>query len=147
MSFVIDDGQALAQLSSIIRRLEDPVPYFDFVGAEQLHLVQKRIMSGKADPQGAPWAPWAFWTATERHDKGNAGQGLMWDTGELLKSFRYEVDGVFEVDIGTDTWYAQRHQDGFEPSHLPKRELMGWDSNSILHYANAFVSYLEGRPL
>lgn len=145
MSLLLDISQAEAQLNAYLARVADPVPFFDYVGDHEKHLIQERIMHTKEDPEGRPWIPWAVYTAEKRHALGNPSQGIMWDTSVLLDSIKFEVDGAYGVDIGTDVWYAQKHQEG--EGKIPKREIFGWEDNMLPHYAQAFANYLEtGRP-
>lgn len=145
MSLTLENAAAIAALNGILAKLADPIPYFVYVGAQEKHVIQERITHTKLDPENRPWAPWAEFTDIKRHLKGNTGQGIMWDTGELLNSIRYDIDGTFGLDIGTDVWYAQQHQEGRD--RLPIREILGWEVDLLPHYAQAFVNYLEGAKL
>lgn len=145
MSATIDKAQADQELTALLMRIEDPVPYFEFVGADQVARVQKRIRETKIDPDGKPWTPWAPFTANKRDFAGNFSQGIMWDTGKLLESIEFDIDGAFGVDIGTDVWYAPKHQDG--EGRIPKREIFGWEDPVLPLLAAAFVRFLErGAP-
>lgn len=141
MSFVLDKAALDAELLLILSRMQDPIPFFDYVGKHEKHAIRERIMHTKLAPDGTPWIPWAPYTIEQRSKKGNTSQGIMWDTGTLLDSIKFEVDGTFGLDIGSDVWYAQKHQDG--AGRIPKRPIFGWEEDMLLHYAQAFVRFLE----
>lgn len=141
----VDMAQAVLELRAIFNRMQDPVPFFDAIGAMQVQKVKERIKTTKLDPDGEPWTPWAPFTADKRDREGTYDRGIMWETGRLLDSVRFDVDGAFGVDIGSDIWYAPKHQDG--QGRLPKREIFGWDQADLTRIAVLFVNYVEGvRP-
>lgn len=141
MSAVLDKVQADRELRQLLMRIEDPVPFFEYVGVTEKQRVRRRIQYTKVDPDGKAWAPWAPFTADRRDWLGNYSQGIMWDTGRLLNSIEFDIDGAFGVDIGTDVWYAPKHQDG--EGKIPKREIFGWDDDTLPGLAAAFVIFLE----
>lgn len=141
MTFTADFSQVEAETALLLSRIADPVPFFEYVGVTEKHAIQERIMHTKLDPEGNRWAQWAPYTEDKRYLQGNASQGIMWDTSVLLESIRFSIDGAFGVDIGTDTWYAEKHQEGDEK--LPKREILGWEDELLVHYAQAFVNFIE----
>lgn len=141
MSAQIETGPALAILAKLLGRTLDPVPFFDYVGAIEVQNVRERIMHTKLDPDGSSWTPWTNYTAELREFKGNYDQGIMWDSGDLLNSVHFDVDGAFGVDIGSDIWYAALQQDGV--GKLPSRPIFGWEPSQILHFEQAFVTFLE----
>lgn len=145
MSANIEMVFALETLARLIARVEDPVPYFEWVGIAEKRRVKDRIMRTKIDPEGKPWVPWAPFTAEKRDALGNYAQGIMWDTGRLLNSVDFAIDGAYGVDIGTDVWYAPKHQEG--EGRIPQREIFGWEDPVLPQLAAAFVTFLErGAP-
>lgn len=138
---------AIEQMALIMARINDPIPFFDYVGATEKQRVRERIMHTKIDPDGAPWLPWAPFTAEHRDALGNSAQGIMWDSGTLLNSIEFSVDGTFGVDVGTDVWYAPKHQDGSPSDRIPARPIFGWEENVIPQMAQMFVNFVEGAQL
>lgn len=141
MSATIDTKQAHARINALLHNIEDPVAFFDLIGALEVRKIKARIQDTKLDPEGKAWAPWAPFTADKRDYFGTFSQGIMWETGRLLNSIHFDVDGAFGVDIGTDVWYAAAHQDG--QGKLPKREIFGWDDQALPQLAATFVAFLE----
>lgn len=141
MTFAADFSQVNAEIAILLSRLADPVPFFDFVGDHEKHAIRERIMSTKQDPDGKDWIPWAPYTAEKRDLSGTLARGIMWETGTLLDSVQSEVDGAFGVDIGTDVWYAEQHQEG--RGKIPRRQIFGWETNMLPVYAQAFATFLE----
>lgn len=141
MSLVVDFSQVHNELANYLARLADPVPYFDFVGEKIKHDVQERIQYTKEDPDGHEWEPWRPYTAERREFLGNYDQGIMWDTGVLLESVYFDVDGAFGLDIGTNVWYAANQQEG--KGRLPKREIFGWEKDQLPMLAQAFATFVE----
>jgi len=138
-------AQVTGELNAILARVQDPVRFFDWVGKRQKKIVKNRIQYTKTDPDGRQWTPWTSFTEIKRQMAGNVGQGIMWDSGALLNSVRYDVDGTFGVDIGSDIWYAPLQQDG--GGRIPSRQIFGWEEASLPQMALAFVRHLEGVPL
>jgi hypothetical protein len=141
MSAEVETAAAIATLEKILGRMLDPVPFFDYIGAMEVKRVQGRIQHSKIDPDNIPWVPWSNYTASLRDAKGNYDQGIMWDTGDLLHSVYFDVDGAFGVDIGTDIWYAQRQQEG--QGKIPARAIFGWKDQHLPGIENAFMRFLE----
>ncbi len=100
-------------------------------------------MQDKRSPDGGQWAPWATRTAASRGRKGNAAQGLLWDSGTLLASIQMQArDGL--VSIGTDTAYAQYLQGG--TGNMPAREFLGWTERDTKAAERMVLDYIEGAP-
>ena len=133
---------ALVELDVILKRTLDFVPFFDFAGEHALEAIRKRILDTKVSPDGEDWAPWKPLTETMRTWKGNAEQGLLFDTGDLLNSMRVEVDGSFSVAIGTDIPYAVDLQDGI-PGKQEAREFVGWEADDVFVLGRTAITYLS----
>lgn len=87
----------------------------------ELEDVQRRIVSGKTDPQGRRWAPWAFATMRQRQRDGSVGRGLLYRTGRLLRSFRAVIIGD-KVSIQSALRYATFIQRGTRT--MPARRIV-----------------------
>ena len=120
----IDSAQVLAEIGALQHRISSPSAFLQEVGTVQQEKAQARIRDTKDTPWGAAWAPWQPMTLKERTIKGNADQGLLWDSGALLNSIHYELE-PFSVTIGTDLEYALDLQDGTD--RMAARPFLGWD--------------------
>lgn len=138
MTMTIDLEQALAGLNRLANL--NMSPWMASVSQNAQAAVQQRIRSTKVDPGNAPWSPWR--PATERHrlKKGNAGQGLLWDSGALLNSIQGQ-SGADGVSVGTGVSYAGYLQDGTE--HMAARPFMGWTDSDIGQMEFSAVAFLE----
>lgn len=138
----IDSAQVLAELGVLQHRLSSPMALLQEIGTVQQEKTQARIRDTKDTPWGAAWAPWQAVTAYERFEKGNAEQGLLWDSGALLDSIHYELD-PFSVTIGTDLDYAPDLQDGTD--RMAARPFLGWEDVDIPEMEDlAMIYFYEG---
>jgi phage gpG-like protein len=121
--------EALAELNLLAQI--NMGPWLAEVGAHELKTIQQRIENTKASPDYIHWAAWSPRRFREREAKGNIGQGLLWDTGNLLGSLRFESSPT-ELVIGTDVAYAKELQEGRDnPSMMPGRPFVGWTDDAI----------------
>src|SRR5262245_9272653 len=118
----IDARQALTELAAMLSRTTNMAPVLSAIGQMQRAKIQARIRDTKIDPDGGPWAPWAPATRAYREGKGNAGQGLLWDTGNLLNNIEVNADPM-KVVIGTAVEYGLFLQSG--TGRMPARAYMG----------------------
>ena len=144
----INVEQALAELGAMVARAQFLGPVLEVIGQSEVENTKARIQQSKTNPWGGDWAPWAARTAAYRTRKGNAGQGLLWDDGDLLESIRFSVDAMEHVgwvDIGSDLDYAAYLQDGTED--MPAREFLGWNDAALPFYEGLLVNYITtGTP-
>lgn len=124
MSMEVDMGYAVPMLRGLLMKMEDPTPLMEILGEMEVTAIRERIMDTKESPTGVPWAPWHNRTERERRAKGNESQGLLWDTGNLLGSIHYTVNG-YDLVIHADAAYAEELQIG--TTLLAGRPFMGWD--------------------
>lgn len=94
--------QAQVALASVAELAEDPVDFFDVVGAALVASTQFRFEEER-DPDGDPWPP-SMRAIVEN------GRTLT-DTARLLQSITHEADSR-GVSVGTDVIYAGVHQFG-----------------------------------
>lgn len=137
----IDAEQAIAELNAIAVRLANMTPFLQSVGNTQAGAIHARIQRSKTAPMGGNWAPWRPRTEAARIKKGNAQQGLLWDSGALLNSFVVET-GPDAVTIGTPVSYAVYLQDGTE--RMAAREFMGWSETDVSAVELLGIAYIEG---
>lgn len=136
---------ALEQLGLMMQRAANPLPVLTRIGASEVENVKARIKSTKTSPFGDAWAPWRPGTAKERQRKGNASQGLLWDTGDLLDSIRAVANvygpGHGTLDVGSDMSYAGFLQDGTRK--MVAREYLGWNEATFAVYEMMLVGWME----
>ena len=148
ISVAIDASTALRDIGAMLERSLAIEPVLAMIGKLEVENVKARIQQSKLNPWGGDWAPWAAWTAEDRAKKGNAEQGLLWDTGALLDSIHFSVDSLRSmsfVDIGSDLYYALDLQEG--TAIMPAREFLGWNDEDALFYERILYNYIEtGTP-
>jgi phage gpG-like protein len=142
----IDFGSAMEDVDLMLARLADPSPLLEVIGQTEVAFVRARITSLKEDPAGGQWAPWSPWRAAERAAKGNASQGLLWDSGALLNSITAQVDGPVLQVGSTAGDYAKYLQEGWTSlagNDAPARPFLGWDADALAFYETLTVTYLQ----
>ena len=142
MSATIDLSSAVNGINQILQRLNDLIPFYDEVGTFAVNQIREKLHDGKTTPSGTPWAPWRPFTEEQRFLKGNTSQGLLWDTGALIESIHFNVDGNFDVTIGTDLDYGKTLQDGI-PGKQEPRPFIGWEVNDFALMERAAIRYFE----
>lgn len=118
------------------KKMRNPSRILRTVGREETQSARNRIRFTKRDPEGKGWAPWRPATLFSRIEKGNAGQGLLWDTGALLKNFYFRVtkDGLVIVNRMP---YAGFLQQG--TSKMRARPFLAWSGRSISRLKDRFT--------
>ena len=139
--FEIDYALAMDELDGMLARLADPAPLLEHIGLYEVAEARERIQRSKDDPLGYAWAPWMPSTAAQRARKGNADQGLLWDTGALLDSITASVAGN-TVTIGSAVDYAGYLQDGTD--RMAARPFLGWSADALAFYEHLTSEYLAG---
>jgi phage gpG-like protein len=141
MGLTANFGPAQAALALLRARIANPQPILALIGRKAKERVERAIRTDKHDPDGVAWAPWSGGTSRSREKKGNAGQGLLWDTGTLLGGMRVQV-GATDVLIGTDVGdYAEYLQDG--TNRMPARPYLGWGDAAIQEGERDMIDYLQ----
>jgi phage gpG-like protein len=138
MTMTIDLSQALAGLNRLA--MLNMSPWMELVGRQAQQATQARIQQSKHDPDNQPWSPWQPSTERHRIKKGNAGQGLLWDRGDLLSSIKFQTDGG-GVTIGTEVGYAGYLQDGTE--HMAARPFLGWSDAEVSATEFSAIQFIE----
>jgi phage gpG-like protein len=123
----------------ILARLRDPRPLLDVVGQLLVTSTRARLRTTKSDPRGGAWAPWAPSTYRARSRSGLAG-GLLVDSGRLLNSIDYQVQGRQVVVGARDVPYAQFLQGG--TSRMPARPFVGVSDGDRTAIQRAAERYL-----
>ncbi|MGZ3325703.1 MAG: phage virion morphogenesis protein [Xanthobacteraceae bacterium] len=134
----IDLEQAIAGLNRLANL--NMSPWMQTVAQSAQASVQQRIRNTKIDPDNTPWSPWRPSTEKHRIKKGNANQGLLWDSGSLLNSIQGQADRD-GVSVGTGVSYAGYLQDGTE--RMAARPFMGWTDGDVTKMEFSAVVFLE----
>lgn len=136
-----DFAPVMLELAAMLARIKHPQPMLSAIGETERANVQERILSGKVTPWGVAWDPWRPQTAEYRAKKGNAQQGLLWDTGKLVNDIHATVTGN-TVEIGSSLPYAIDLQNG--TNIMAPREFLGWEPTSMAAIEQAAVLFLSG---
>lgn len=140
MSATIEFGPVLAALNRLA--YTNHQEWLVAVGEHEKAAIEQRIRTTKFDPEGKPWAEWRPFTRALREAKGNAAQGLLWDTGHLLESQTYLTPFGADLEIGTDVWYAERLQEGV-PGKMAARPFIGWGESDLAWLETSLVAHLQ----
>ena len=134
-------GQELAKR---IERLKDPAPALEEIGKILQANTLARIMFTKKGPDNKAWPAWATSTLMARIKKGNAAQGLLYDTGNLARSIKYQVQGK-QVVVGSDgsAPYATYLQEG--TPNMPARPFIGISRQDQAEIHREMLNFLRGK--
>lgn len=124
----LDDRKVRRALKQMKRNINNPKPLLRMVGEKEQAKAEKRILTSKISPDNRAWTPWAYTTAITRQREGTAARGLLYQTGDLLRSFYYKLSRT-SVEIRNSAFYARYLQ--FGTSNMPQREFMGWGRDSM----------------
>lgn len=145
----IDMEDALATLNAILARSRDLEPVLSVIGAIEAAKAHDRIQNTKEDPDGDAWIPWRPSTRKQRMRDGTAGYGLLYITGGIARSQRFEADDQVLM-IGSSNKLALFHQfgtrgPGVGPSgyHDVPRPFLGWEDEDLPNYARMIADYIE----
>lgn len=145
LKFRIATNEVNAAVGELTRKLNDK-SMMQEVGDIIVEDIRHRIAITKTDPNDKPWQPWAPSTAHARERKGNAALGLLFDSGNLLRSITAEVKnhgskGGVAVYIGSNTKYAGWLNDGTEK--MPARPFLGVSKRAKASIDEAIHLYLS----
>ncbi len=145
----IDMEAALATLNAILARSRDLEPVLSVIGAIEAAKAEDRIQNSKEDPEGEAWIPWRPSTRKQRMRDGTAGYGLLYITGGIARSQRFEAEDQV-LSIGSSNKLALFHQfgtrgPGVGPSgyHDVPRPFLGWEDEDLPNYARMIAEYIE----
>lgn len=130
MSVSIDISETLQHIDRVLLAMPSNKAFLQDIANYGKKKAEERILSTKRDLNGRAWTKWAGSTLYKRTLKGNAGQGLLFDSGSMLRGIVARVDGADAV-IENNVPYATFHQTGTRI--MPKREFMGWTNDDIYH--------------
>ena len=145
----IDMEDALVTLNAILARARDLEPVLSVIGAIEAAKAHDRIQNTKEDPEGDAWIPWRPSTRKQRMRDGTAGYGLLYITGGIARSQRFEASDQVLM-IGSSNKLALFHQfgtrgPGVGPSgyHDVPRPFLGWEDEDLPNYARMIADYIE----
>jgi len=152
----IDDRNAHELLNELKRRMGDLTPVMDAVGQIIQSGTQQRFVDQQA-PDGTPWAALSQVTLDRRRKAGKGAQ-ILRDTGRLMNSISYQVDGD-TVAVFTNVIYAPTHQLGAKQGayrasppipwgDIPARPFLGYsasDEEAVLEVLNGYLQ--ANQPL
>lgn len=145
----IDMEDALVTLNAILARARDLEPVLSVIGAIEAAKAHDRIQNTKEDPEGDAWIPWRPSTRKQRMRDGTAGYGLLYITGGIARSQRFEASDQVLM-IGSSNKLALFHQfgtrgPGVGPSgyHDVPRPFLGWEDEDLPNYARMIADYIK----
>lgn len=122
-------GNAMRELERLPNRIKRGVnTALKKYGDMERMNTRNRIVQRKTGPLGSRWTPWAFSTLQSRIRKGNAAQGLLYDTGDLWRSVNFYVVGN-TLHLGSTVDYAKYLQYGTR--NMPARPIVGFDKRRV----------------
>jgi len=124
----MDDRKVKRAMKQMQKQIRNPRQLMKMVGENEQEKAEKRIMTSKISPDNRAWTPWAYTTAITRQREGTASRGLLYQTGNLLRSFYYKLNRK-GVEIRNNAFYAKYLQIG--TADMPRREFMGWGRDSM----------------
>lgn len=125
LTLTVDDTALRAKFDELTRKVGNPAPILDDIGALLESRVQQRF-DFKRDPNGAAWKPWAPSTAKQRSKEGR-GELLIHGgkrSQHLLGSLSHQLTGD-AVEVGFGAGYALFHE--FGTKNMPRRGLLTAD--------------------
>lgn len=139
-NFEFDKKQVKKATKNLRKELAKTNRLLKVIGAAEVKDAQHRIRSTKQDPDGKKWRPWSYATLQQRTRQGNAGKGLLNNSGRLLRSFSMTVrNGVLK--IVNRARYAGYLQKGTR--NMPAREILGWSKKSINRLEKKVLSLIK----
>lgn len=129
------------QLDDLIKSLKQPNKLLEEIGQILQGSVQERIVKSKEDPEGKKWAPWSFATHRARIKDGDESKGLLYKSGKLRDSIKYELSDT-RVIVGSDETapYAEYLNDG--TNKMPARPFIGISKKDETAITKAIKGYI-----
>lgn len=113
------------------------------IGEEVKKATQARILQSGPDPDGHKWVALAA-----RTQKAKKGKGMLRESGALMDSITWQIQGAAEVAIGSRMVYARIHQLGgmAGPSRkvkIPARPYLGLNEEEKAKLQRRIVAWLK----
>jgi len=135
-----DDRQVKRALRKVGKQVRRSKSVMKEIGKREVKKAQQRIKTTKTDPEGRRWAPWSYETLKARQREGNAGRGLLYKSGNLLRRFKYKVSRR-KLTITNTAPYAKYLQEG--RNRMPARRFLGWDGHTTKNMTNRFRRWIN----
>ena len=148
----VDDAQARRILDELKTRLGDLRPVLEAVGQVIQSGTQQRFVDQQA-PDGTPWAALSPVTIAMRRMRGVGGVEILRDTGRLMNSISYVVQGD-SVKVFTNVLYAPTHQTGAKKGSfgqgapwgdIPARPFLGTSESDMTAILEVLQGYLQAN--
>jgi len=123
-----------------IREQKNLSPVFKKIGRFEMRQTRRRIRITKESPDGNAWSKWKPSTVKHRIKKGNASQGLLYDTKEMHDFFLLSHSNT-EMRLKAGTDYAKFLQ--FGTTKMVARPFMGWSDASIEFIKRSFKRHFK----
>jgi phage virion morphogenesis protein len=152
ISVEVDDAEARRILNELKTRMGDIRPVLEAVGQIIQSGTQQRFIDQKA-PDGTPWAPLSQVTIDRRRMRGIGGVEILRDTGRLMNSISYAVEGD-SVRVFTNVVYAPTHQKGAKKGaygprtpwgDIPARPFLGVNNRDMDAVLEVLQGYLQAN--
>lgn len=152
----INDQDARDLINELKRRMGNLTPVMEAVGQILQSGTQQRFVDQQA-PDGTPWAALSPVTLDRRRKAGSGAQ-ILRDTGRLMNSISYKVNGD-SVKVFTNVIYAGTHQLGARQGayrasppipwgNIPARPFLGYsqsDNDAVLEVLQGYLQ--ANQPL
>jgi phage virion morphogenesis protein len=102
-----DDTEVRRALLALYMRSRDLKPVLRSIGEYVMESTQKRIKAGGPAPDGTPWQ-----ALSPGYLLVKKGPGLLRESGQLLDTLHWQLEGDAAVAIGSNKVYAAIHQFG-----------------------------------
>jgi len=152
----IDDQSTRDLINELKRRMGNLTPVMEAVGQIIQSGTQQRFVDQQA-PDGTPWEALSQVTLDRRRKAGKGAQ-ILRDTGRLMNSISYRVNGD-SVSVFTNVIYAPTHQLGAQQGDyrasppvswgdIPARPFLGYSASDEEAVLEVLQGYLQAnQPL
>lgn len=140
ISMKLDDRRVKRALKNIEKQIKNPKQLLQNVGNREQEKAEQRIVSSKINPDNRQWRPWAYSTILTRQRDGTLSRGLLYQTGNLLRSFTVKISRA-TVEIKNSAFYARYLQMG--TANMPRREFLGWGVDSMRSLPKAAIKFFR----
>jgi len=122
------------------RKYKNLDPVFKKIGQFEMRQTRRRLRITKESPDGVKWQGWAPSTEIGRIRKGNASQGLLYDTKTMHDLFVLtHSNSHMSLRAGVD--YGKFLQTG--TTEMPARPFMGWSEVSLEFIKRSFKRHFK----
>lgn len=115
-------------------------PVFKKIGQFEMRQTRRRIVKTKESPDKVKWKGWAPGTIKARWNKGNIGQGLLYDTKTMHDLFVLTHSNN-HMSLKPGVNYAEFLQ--FGTNNMSARPFMGWSEVSLEFIERAFKRHFK----